>query len=411
MYMGMRKVTARLQRYLDDCDDEDTAQVFSTLVSDTIDGIDLLAELAEHLELHFPVHIVQMADLSYNEEKRREAFSESLLGISIDFLAFDNFEIEAVPAKRLKRLYQFLDQMQGFSSNKINFGEARGDLKRLGSSLLHALIYKVNDKNKFQATKESLGRLAKTMGVTRNQYPFDQREPPMDMDKQENLPERWPTDEWKNIRQQLLDDEKRRKKEAKKPWKNKGESSKDKDDPVANVQKRMEILKKLDGSWRLSDGIEAGGAKRRNGGGDSRERPNLEMLGLHLRMILNRNRNQLATTTTPGTLLVACSSSASRTSLSSNHQLRDLSHSPDNLCQHIDSLAGSPRFNKFSFPLYRRLDNSHLDPEPPMSHRRRLLWRQTTNLPESLTSAYGRRLGASLARVTRLCRGRSSSGR
>ncbi|KAJ4243941.1 hypothetical protein NW757_010873 [Fusarium falciforme] len=243
MYMGMRKVTARLQRYLDDCDDEDTAQVFSTLVSDTIDGIDLLAELAEHLELHFPVHIVQMADLSYNEENRREAFSESLLGISIDFLAFDNFEIEAVPAKRLKRLYQFLDQMQGFSSNKINFGEARGDLKRLGSSLLHALIYKVNDKNKFQATKESLGRLAKTMGVTRNQYPFDQREPPMDMDKQENLPERWPTDEWKNIRQQLLDDEKRRKKEAKKPWKNKGESSKDKDDPVANVQKRMEILK------------------------------------------------------------------------------------------------------------------------------------------------------------------------
>ncbi|KAJ4194805.1 hypothetical protein NW755_002223 [Fusarium falciforme] len=243
MYMGMRKVTARLQRYLDDCDDEDTAQVFSTLVSDTIDGIDLLAELAEHLELHFPVHIVQMADLSYNEEKRREAFSESLLGISIDFLAFDNFEIEAVPAKRLKRLYQLLDQMQGFSSNKINFGEARGDLKRLGSSLLHALIYKVNDKNKFQATKESLDRLAKTMGVTRNQYPFDQREPPMDMDKQENLPERWPTDEWKNIRQQLLDDEKRRKKEAKKPWKNKGESSKDKDDPVANVQKRMEILK------------------------------------------------------------------------------------------------------------------------------------------------------------------------
>lgn len=243
MYMGMRKVTARLQRYLDDCDDEDTAQVFSTLVSDTIDGLDLLAELAEHLELHFPVHAVQMADLSYNEEKRREAFSESLSGVSIDFLAFDDFEIEAVPVKRLGRIYQFLDQMQGFSNNKINFGEARGDLKRLGSSLLHALIYKENDNNKIQASKEALDRLANTMGVTRNQYPFDQREPPMDMDKQENLPERWPTNEWKNIRQQLLDDEKRRKKEAKKPWKNKGESSKNKDDPVANVQKRTEILK------------------------------------------------------------------------------------------------------------------------------------------------------------------------
>ncbi|KAJ4213510.1 hypothetical protein NW759_010930 [Fusarium solani] len=243
MYMGMRKVTARLQRYLDDCDDEDTAQVFSTLVSDNIDGIDLLAELAEHLELHFPVHIVQMAHLSYNEETRREAFLESLLGISIDFLAFDEFEIETVPNKRLRRIYQFLDQMQGFSNNTINFGEARGDLKRLGSSLLHALIYKENDNNKIQASKEALDRLANTMGVTRNQYPFDQREPPMDMDKQENLPERWPTDEWKNIRQQLLDDEKRRKKEAKKSWKNKGESSKDKDDPVANVQKRMEILK------------------------------------------------------------------------------------------------------------------------------------------------------------------------
>lgn len=242
MYMGMRKVTARLQRYLDDCDDEDTTNVFSTLVSDTIDSIDLLAELAEHLELHFPAHTLQMADPSYDEEKRREFFSRSLAGGSIDVLAFDDFMIEQIPEKRLRRLYQLLDQMQGFSINTINFGQARGDLKRLGSSLLHALIYKQNEQNKFQATKEALDRLAETMGVTRNQYPFDKKEQPMDMDKQENLPGRWPSDEWKYLRQQLLDDEKRRKKEGKKAWKQKGESSKDMNDPVANVQKRQEIL-------------------------------------------------------------------------------------------------------------------------------------------------------------------------
>ncbi|KAJ4312330.1 hypothetical protein N0V84_009991 [Fusarium piperis] len=243
MYMGMRKVTARLQRYLDDCDDEDTSKVFSTLVSDTIDGLDLLAELAEHLELHFPVHSVQMADNRYHEEDRRMVFSESLSGVSIDFLAFDEFVIEGIPGKRLRRLYQLLDEMQGFSNSTINVGQARGDLKRLGSSLLHELIYKQNGENNFKATEEALDRLAETMGVTRNQYPFDQREPPMDMDKQENLPGRWLSGEWKSIRQQLLDDEKRRKKEGKKAWKQSGESSKGKDDPVANVQKRMEILK------------------------------------------------------------------------------------------------------------------------------------------------------------------------
>ncbi|EEU38948.1 uncharacterized protein NECHADRAFT_43044 [Fusarium vanettenii 77-13-4] len=239
MYMGMRKVTARLQRYLDDCDDEDTAQVFSPLVSNTIDGLDLLAELAEHLELHFPVHRYRMGDVKLTEE----AFSNSLSTMSIDFMAFDEFEVEKVPEKRRHRLYQYLDEMQGFSTNTINFGEQRGDLKRLGSCLLHTLIYKDNEKQKYQARTEALHRLASTMGVTRNQYPFDQREPPMDMDKLEDIPQRWPTDQWKSIHQQLLDDEKRRKKEGKKSGKNKGESSNDKDDPVADVQKRMEILK------------------------------------------------------------------------------------------------------------------------------------------------------------------------
>ncbi|RSL63069.1 hypothetical protein CEP54_005434 [Fusarium duplospermum] len=244
MYMGMRKVTARLQRYLDDCDNEDTVRVFSTLVSDTIDSIDLLAELAEHLELHCQVHALQMTDLKYDEEeKRQKAFSESLKGLSIDFIAFDDFMVENVPGKRLKRLYQFLDQMQGFSNNTINIGEARGDLKRLGSSLLHTLIYHQNRENQFKATDEALDSLARTMGVTRDQYPFDPRERPMDMDKLQNLPGRWPSNEWKHIRQELLDDEKRRKKEAKKPWNKKGEDSKEKDDPVANVQKRMEIYK------------------------------------------------------------------------------------------------------------------------------------------------------------------------
>ncbi|RSL76536.1 hypothetical protein BHE90_005124 [Fusarium euwallaceae] len=244
MYMGMRKVTARLQRYLDDCGNEDTARVFSTLVSDTIDSIDLLAELAEHLELHCEVHGLQMTDPEYDEEeKRQKAFSESLEGISIDFIAFDDFVVEDVPGKRLKRLYQFLDQMQGFSNNTINIGEARGDLKRLGSSLLHTLIYKQNRESQFQATDEALDSLARMMGVTRDQYPFDQRERPMDMDKLEKLPGRWPTNEWKSIRQELLDDEKRRKKEGKKPWNKKGEGSKVKDDPVANLQKRMEIYK------------------------------------------------------------------------------------------------------------------------------------------------------------------------
>ncbi|KAI8717462.1 hypothetical protein NCS52_00822100 [Fusarium sp. LHS14.1] len=239
MYMGMRKVTARLQRYLDDCDDEDTAQAFSPLVSNTIDGLDLLAELAEHLELHFPVHRYRTGDIKLTEE----AFSNSLSALSIDFMAFDEFEVEKVPEKRRNRLYQYLDEMQGLSTKTINFGGQRSDLKRLGSCLLHTLIYKVNENQKNRARTEALHRLASTMGVTRNQYPFDQREPPMDMDKLENIPQRWPTDQWKSIHQQLLDDEKRRKKEGKKPWKNKGESSKDKDDPVANVQKRMEILK------------------------------------------------------------------------------------------------------------------------------------------------------------------------
>ncbi|KAK7408521.1 hypothetical protein QQX98_009281 [Neonectria punicea] len=196
MYAGVRKVTARLQRLIDDCEDEETSEIFTQLVADTIDDLDVLAEIAQHLEDFSSTarHIEETP-----EEEFQQRLSAACVNDSIDFLAFDDFpyEINGVPDKRIERIFTFLEELQGFDKVRtINYGKARGDLKRLGASLLKKMIVPTNDNGTYKASNEALERLEETMGVTRDEYPFHPKEVPIDLDARDKIPHRWPTEHW-----------------------------------------------------------------------------------------------------------------------------------------------------------------------------------------------------------------------
>ncbi|KAF4458621.1 hypothetical protein FALBO_14645 [Fusarium albosuccineum] len=247
MYVGVRKVTEQLQRCLDDPDDANTSKIFSNLVADTIDSLDLLAEIAEHLELH---HRAAWAMLL--NEDREDIFSAKLTMVSPDFMTLDSFPFEKshVPKKRINRIFRLLDEMQGFNDEvTINHGQARGDLKRLGASLLRDLIWPTNATSKQRTLDVVLKRLEQHIGVRRDQYPFHEDEQPLDLDQEEKLPPSALDTRWRHLSQYWKDDNERRRNARR----NKKKRDKKKaarginpnagfEDPVADEIKRRQIL-------------------------------------------------------------------------------------------------------------------------------------------------------------------------
>lgn len=177
MHIGIRRVTQHLQEILDDQDDVEFKNI-TGLVADSIDGLDILAELADHLERWHPM--IEDLRNEYEEKAREEMFSSALGNTSIDFMGYDEFPFEkdAVPQKRIGRIFQFLDEMQGFDNAVRSTSEARGDLKRLGASLLRDTIEKINVSLQHKASEETIQRLEKCMGVARKDFPFHEDEEP-----------------------------------------------------------------------------------------------------------------------------------------------------------------------------------------------------------------------------------------
>ncbi|KAM5354282.1 hypothetical protein ACJ41O_000932 [Fusarium nematophilum] len=257
MHVGMRKITERLQMYLDDCDDEDTSNVFTNLISDTIDSLDLLSAIAEHLDLHLPVAAIH----GMGSEEREALISAGLEQTSINFEVFDEFVFEdCVPDKRMARISKLLDEIQGFNTPSMNYGQARGDLKRLGSSLLHNLIVPTNARARLMevvwdstftkgADNKAIANLEARMGVRNNQYPFHPQETPMDMDAIEDIVGRELPDRWRGIAARVNEEaeirkkEKQKKKKQKQKQKGSGSNKREESDPVANIQKREAMLK------------------------------------------------------------------------------------------------------------------------------------------------------------------------
>ncbi|KAF4341153.1 hypothetical protein FBEOM_5023 [Fusarium beomiforme] len=154
MYFGVRKTAARIKMHIEAYNnDAETRDKFSPLISRTIDGLDLLADIAEHLELLPGVHLQMNEWSKESEEECRKTFSKMLQKFSsYDLLALDNcdFQDRHVPNKWTFRIFRFLDEQQGMplqAAPEMSFGKAKGDIKRFRASLLRGLIYPLNDKD------------------------------------------------------------------------------------------------------------------------------------------------------------------------------------------------------------------------------------------------------------------------
>ncbi|CAM1510843.1 Fc.00g083560.m01.CDS01 [Cosmosporella sp. VM-42] len=181
MHVGIRKVTQRLQMF-SRSDKAEERDCFTSLVADTIDSLDLLAELAEHLELHHPI-VEFIGNLTDGELKSR--FARAAQGNSINLMSFEDHPFEdRIPGKRMKRLCTILDEMQGFNdSNEATMGYARGDLKRLGNAVLKKHILLTNKDQQYKAGNDALKRLQETMGVHTADtiYDWNPKEKPLDI--------------------------------------------------------------------------------------------------------------------------------------------------------------------------------------------------------------------------------------
>ncbi|KAF5595595.1 uncharacterized protein FSUBG_9107 [Fusarium subglutinans] len=212
MYVGIRKTTDKVKRHIEAHNrDAEPAEKFSNLISQTIDGLDLLADVAEHLELMPGMFRKSNEWTKESEKDTREMVSRMLQEFSsYDLLALDNcdFRDKHVPAKRTHRIFRFLDELQRFDvkEKEMSYGKAKGDIKRFGASLLKGLIYPLNEKNNgliyrhktwglsinpkygrgkvFPANGRALERLTKCMGITREQFTFAETETPLDLDAQ-----------------------------------------------------------------------------------------------------------------------------------------------------------------------------------------------------------------------------------
>ncbi|PTB65654.1 hypothetical protein BBK36DRAFT_1121034 [Trichoderma citrinoviride] len=182
---GIKDAAAFLQE-LTQCPDDQLKELFTELLDDTIDGLDLLSSLADHLEYLWPaMDVVGGADAT--EVDRRKWFDMGSKDVSINLLDFDAFDFDdKVPMKRLKRLFLFFDELQGFKKESVSVGHAKGDLRRFGASLLRKLVYPLNDAAKAsKASREAVSRLKRAMDVTGAEYIYHEQEKPLNLDEEE----------------------------------------------------------------------------------------------------------------------------------------------------------------------------------------------------------------------------------
>ncbi|KAH0522702.1 hypothetical protein TsFJ059_006506 [Trichoderma semiorbis] len=181
---GITEAAGYLQAMSRAHDPDSTKHIFTDLMDDTIDNLNLLSSLADHLECLWPA-MDKVGGAVVREGVRREYYDLGCKDISINFLDFDEFDFEKKrPVKRLKRLFLFFDELQGFKDESISMGHARGDLKRFGASLLCKFIYPLNDEGEdFKANQEAISRLEKAMGVSGSDYVFSVKEMPINLDE------------------------------------------------------------------------------------------------------------------------------------------------------------------------------------------------------------------------------------
>ncbi|KAF3070100.1 hypothetical protein CFAM422_006909 [Trichoderma lentiforme] len=170
---GITEAAGYLQAMSRAHDPDSTKHIFTDLMDDTIDNLNLLSSLADHLECLWPA-MDKVGGAAVKEGVRREYYDLGCKDISINFLDFDEFDFEKkMPVKRLKRLFLFFDELQGFKDESISMGHAKGDLKRFGASLLCKFIYPLNNEGEdFKANEEAISRLEKAMGVSGSDYVF-----------------------------------------------------------------------------------------------------------------------------------------------------------------------------------------------------------------------------------------------
>ncbi|PNP59573.1 hypothetical protein THARTR1_00746 [Trichoderma harzianum] len=181
---GITEAAGYLQAMSRAHDPDSTKLIFTDLMDDTIDNLNLLSSLADHLECLWPA-MDKVGGAAVDETVRRRYFDLGSKSISINFLDFDDFDFEKkIPAKRLKRLFLFFDELQGFKDESISMGHARGDLKRFGASLLCKFIYPQNNEGRgSKANQEAISRLEKAMGVSGSEYVFNVKETPINLDE------------------------------------------------------------------------------------------------------------------------------------------------------------------------------------------------------------------------------------
>ncbi|KAK4072116.1 hypothetical protein Trihar35433_4180 [Trichoderma harzianum] len=182
---GITEAAGYLQAMSRAHDPDSIKHIFTDLMDDTIDNLNLLSSLADHLECLWPA-MDKVGGAAVREGVRREYYDFGCKDISINFLDFDDFDFEKkMPVKRLKRLFLFFDELQGFKDESISIGHARGDLKRFGASLLCKFIYPLNDEGEdFKANQEAISRLEKAMGVSGSEYVFSVKETPINLDEE-----------------------------------------------------------------------------------------------------------------------------------------------------------------------------------------------------------------------------------
>ncbi|KAH7173571.1 uncharacterized protein B0J16DRAFT_276571 [Fusarium flagelliforme] len=242
MFVGVRNVTARIQRHFDECqDDEQTRSKFSDLLRDNIKGLHILSELADYMDQHMYVGSFEHHTFTTSHEditggKSWEVFEHL---DTYDILSLDGctFGREHVPPKRQERIFKFLDEIQGLGTRDENsYGAARGDIRRFGSSLLKGLIYpfgrkdsnlkyKYNHKSSFEVKPETLDRLSQHMGIGENQWPFQDSEKPWNAleDDSQDVKKHY-QGIWKELKEEMKQLSKKNEKSLKKPWNKNGKN-------------------------------------------------------------------------------------------------------------------------------------------------------------------------------------------
>ncbi|OBS25561.1 hypothetical protein FPOA_06096 [Fusarium poae] len=243
MFVGMRKTTSRILRYFEECEsDEETSAKFSNLVRGNIKGLNILSEIVDHMDHHMPdaMHLFhQIGDetkgIGRVDDTLCKQFTEALMQQnSYDLLALDGcaFETKHVPQKRMSRIYDFLDEIQGIGHRKEDsFAAARGDIKRFGSSLLKGLIFPLARKdrdldytlrfgNGFTVSQEALDRLTRHMRITEDQWPFVADEKPWyNLDQADAANPQHYKGIWKDLKEAMKKLSKKNEKKLKKPGK------------------------------------------------------------------------------------------------------------------------------------------------------------------------------------------------